>query len=277
MHAQITKDRNGGEAYWESPQATVTAGKQYQFSGYSRSNVSVAVVAMYTKQNGNTSTQTLGTVSGTGAWQQYATTITIPAGVTKVRFAHVLSAVGYVEVDNYSLQLVPSGTTPAPPVPAPKPTISSFTATPASILTGSSTVLAWAVSGASSTSIDQGVGAVTGSSKSVSPTQSVTYTLTAINPSGTATSSVKVSVTLPPPPPAPKPSCTLSANPTSIAQGSSTVLTFGSQNAASGSIDNGVGAVAASGTKTVSPSANTLYTGTFLAQEARPHARRRLR
>lgn len=75
------------------------------------------------------------------------------------------------------------------------PAISSFTATPGSITAGQSSVLAWSVSNASSTSIDNGVGAVTGTSVTVSPTVTTTYTLSAVNPAGTSTAHATVTVT----------------------------------------------------------------------------------
>lgn len=65
-------------------------------------------------------------------------------------------------------------------------------------------------------------------------------------------------------PPPLAPTCTLTANPASITVGSNSVLTFSSQNATTASVDNGVGAVPTSGTKTVSPVVTTLYTGTFV-------------
>lgn len=78
--------------------------------------------------------------------------------------------------------------------PAPTPIISSFTASPASIASGSST-LAWTVSGATSVSINQGVGTVTGTTtKVVTPTATTTYTLTATNSSGSVTASATVTV-----------------------------------------------------------------------------------
>ncbi|MCL4849901.1 MAG: hypothetical protein KJZ78_00785, partial [Bryobacteraceae bacterium] len=77
-----------------------------------------------------------------------------------------------------TLQLTSSAT-------ASKPVISSFTATPASIDSGNASTLAWSVSGATSLSINQGVGTVTGAaSKSVTPAATTTYTLTATNAAG---------------------------------------------------------------------------------------------
>ena len=77
------------------------------------------------------------------------------------------------------------------------PVISAFTATPASVTEGDSSVLAWTVTGAVSLSINQGVGAVTGVSKSVTPAATTIYTLTATNAGGSATKTVTVTVTPP--------------------------------------------------------------------------------
>lgn len=77
------------------------------------------------------------------------------------------------------------------------PTITSFTATPATITSGQNATLAWVVSQADSLRIDQGIGTVTGSSRSVSPTGTTTYTLTATNTSGSQTAQATVTVNAP--------------------------------------------------------------------------------
>ncbi len=66
------------------------------------------------------------------------------------------------------------------------------------------------------------------------------------------------------PPPPPPPSCTLSANPSTINQGDSSILHWVTSNATSISINHGVGVVTpvASGYKSVSPSSTTTYTAT---------------
>lgn len=88
--------------------------------------------------------------------------------------------------------------TPGPaagaPDPVASPVISSFAATPAMIDPGQSTTLQWTVSGATSLSIDQNVGAVGGTSVSVSPAEKTIYTLTATGPGGTSTSTAGVGV-----------------------------------------------------------------------------------
>jgi uncharacterized protein YkwD/chitodextrinase len=85
------------------------------------------------------------------------------------------------------------GGTPLPPSTA--PAIASFSANPASITAGQSATLSWSVSGATALSIDNGIGAVTGSgSRAVTPAQTTTYRLTATNNAGTSSKSVTVTV-----------------------------------------------------------------------------------
>lgn len=85
----------------------------------------------------------------------------------------------------------PSGSSP--------PKIVSFSASPASIVAGQATTLSWTVTGATSVSIDPGVGPVTGATdRSVSPAQSTTYVLTASNAAGSVTATAAVGVTKPP-------------------------------------------------------------------------------
>ena len=60
------------------------------------------------------------------------------------------------------------------------PSILSFTATPSAVTAGQPATLTWSVSGPATVSIDNGVGDVSGTtSKTVLPTQTTTYTLTA--------------------------------------------------------------------------------------------------
>jgi serine/threonine-protein kinase len=75
------------------------------------------------------------------------------------------------------------------------PVVTSFGAQPASIAAGESSYLAWSVTGATTISIDQGVGAVTGTTVSVSPSATTTYTLIAASAAGTATATATVTVT----------------------------------------------------------------------------------
>ena len=91
----------------------------------------------------------------------------------------------------YVDQIITPGGTPTTPAPS----VSSFTATPSAVSSGQSATLAWSVNGATSVSIDNGIGAVSGNgSSTVSLNRTTTFTLTASNSWGTTTASVTVSV-----------------------------------------------------------------------------------
>jgi hypothetical protein len=68
------------------------------------------------------------------------------------------------------------------------------------------------------------------------------------------------------PPPVVAPTVTLTAAPTSIVKGTCTTLTWATTNATSVAIDQGVGTVVASGTKSVCPIINTTYSITAIGQ-----------
>lgn len=79
----------------------------------------------------------------------------------------------------------------------PPPTISSFTAASSTINAGQSTTLSWVATGATNLNITPGVGTVTGTSRTVSPATTTTYTLRATNASGSVTAATTVTVTVP--------------------------------------------------------------------------------
>jgi hypothetical protein len=62
----------------------------------------------------------------------------------------------------------------------------------------------------------------------------------------------------------PAPTCSMSANPTSITQGASSVISWTTANVASASFNNGITSTATSGSATMSPQTTTTYTGTFV-------------
>ena len=141
------------------------------------------------------------------------------------------------------------------------PVIDSFEANPPTIEAGESSTLGWKVSGATTVSIDEGIGnvALTGT-RAVSPGTTTVYTLTATNSAGasvTATAQVIVSG-------APAPDNlpvvnSFTAIPSDIAAGSSSTLSWSVSNATSVTIEPGVGTFASSGHTIVSPAATTTY------------------
>ncbi len=102
---------------------------------------------------------------------------------------------GGIDSKTQTVDVTPSDDpTPAPPISA--PIIESFTATPDMLEAGQSSTLTWTLSGdeATSITIDNGVGEVTGDTAEVSPTATTTYTLTATNEGGDDTETVTVVV-----------------------------------------------------------------------------------
>ena len=131
------------------------------------------------------------------------------------------------------------------------PTIDTFVSDDYSIQTGESATLSWDTTNAVSARINRGIGAVAvDGSRTVSPTVTTNYTLTAVGSGGEeVTRSLAIVVS----------DCDLptvdsfAADDTSIESGESTTLRWGTTGAASASINQGVGAVAVDGTQVVSP------------------------
>jgi peptidoglycan-associated lipoprotein len=93
---------------------------------------------------------------------------------------------------------------PPPPAPAPAQPTVNLQASAANIQRGEAVTLNWTSTNATSLNLSPGVGTVAAQGNTrVTPTDSTTYTLTAMGPGGTADSSVRVGVTVPPPPPPP--------------------------------------------------------------------------
>jgi len=144
------------------------------------------------------------------------------------------------------------------------PVISGFGASPSSIYQGDGSTLSWSVSGATSLSLDQGIGNVLGStSRAVSPSGSTLYTLTAVNSMNgvdvvrTATATVTVS-----PRPTVPTIVQFAPDAATIGAGNGTTLRWNVTNAV-GNVNvslSSVGPVAATGSIWVTPGITTAYT-----------------
>jgi PKD repeat protein len=260
-------DVTGQSAVSVSPTATTTYTLTATGRGGTRTQtVQVTVTAPMGVPSISAFTATPDTVTAGGssqlAWSvSGATSITIDNGVGDVTGRNSAS-VSPTATTTYKLTAAGPGGNATAQVTVTvsaqaAPVISSFTASPASINAGGSSQLAWSVSGATSLSIDGGVGDVTGrSSASVSPTATTTYTLTATGAGGTRTATATVTVTSASAPVI----ASFTASPASISAGGSSQLAWSVSNATSVSIDNGVGDVTTRSSASVSPTATTLYT-----------------
>jgi len=152
-----------------------------------------------------------------------------------------------------------TGCNGTPPTPTAIPIINSFSAVPSTITAGESSTLSWSVTGATSVTIDNGIGSVALSGTTVvNPTTTTTYTLTATNSAGSVTASVTVTVLILTGFPIID---SFLANPSIIMPiGGSSTLSWSVTDATTVTIDNGIGSVALSGSTVVNPTTDTTYT-----------------
>ena len=133
------------------------------------------------------------------------------------------------------------------------PTV-QLSANPSAVLPGDPCVLVWTSQNAASVSIDQGIGEVGLSGTiMVHPQSTTTYTITATSPCGVASQSVTVMVNHPP-------TVGIATVPGSIVAGQTSQLSWTSTNAATITIDQGIGSVTPNGWLDISPTTTTTYT-----------------
>jgi hypothetical protein len=148
----------------------------------------------------------------------------------------------------------------------PEPIIDYFYISPARVAKGGSAALYLSVSNATSVTIEPGIGAVNSyGSRLVYPANSGYYTLTATGPGGTRTKTTTVEVTVPQVATAPEaqPAPVIDhfyVYPKTVAKGQTTTFYWSVSNSTSVTIDGGVGAVNASGSRPTLPTNSGYYT-----------------
>ncbi len=121
---------------------------------------------------------------------------------------------------------------------------------------GECSALSWSTTDATSQSIDQGIGSVAASgSQRICPTETTTYTLTASGSGGSLSPEPTATVTVE----QPKPDGDLFADPERISRGQCSTLSWITRDTPIRSIDQGIGSVAASGSRSVCPTETTTY------------------
>jgi len=133
---------------------------------------------------------------------------------------------------------------------------------PTTITAGETATISYSSSNADTVTISPATGGSLGTSGTVvvSPTQNTTYTLTANNPRGPVTCQVALTVNPATPAGQAPRIVTFSGNPTTLSSGQSSTLTWNVEGADTVEISGGIGTVPATGTRPVSPTANTNYT-----------------
>jgi len=143
------------------------------------------------------------------------------------------------------------------------PAIKSFEVTPEVINAGESATLKWAIVGADSAEIDQGIGAVAlNGSRTINPQATTTYQLTAHTTGGDIVASVQVTVQEGETSEGAEPKAVVqyfTASPVTVNAGESATLQWEVTGADSVEIDQGIGPVALNGTTAVNPAETTTY------------------
>ena len=199
-----------------------------------------------------------------------ADTVTIDA-IGRVDPSHGTSSVAPMETTVYKLTATnktsSANATTTVTVARPQVRILSFTAIPATIMTGESSTLQWTTENADTVTL-VGVGnvAVNGTAP-VSPKETTTYTLQARNKYGDVTATTVVRLTVAPPPPCtncpptgtPPRIVRFNATPPDILSTEKSTINWQVENADVVNI-TGIGAVPLTGSQQVSPQQTTTYT-----------------
>ena len=191
------------------------------------------------------------------------TSRTIAPGIGSVPVSGSRSGVCPAATTTYTLAATGPGgaVTPEPEVTVtvtpPQPT-ASLDANPLRVTSGSCSTLSWSTSDATDVSLNQGIGTVsTSGSRQVCPTSTTAYNLTVSGPGGSLSPSPGVTVTVAASSPAP--AGTIGVDPAFLDRGGCSVLSWSTTDATSRSIDQGIGSVAASGSRRVCPTETTTY------------------
>jgi phospholipase C len=173
---------------------------------------------------------------------------TVSPAQTTTYVATATDANGKAATSSITVTVVPQGSAPT----------MSLSISPGVVAAGQSTTLTWASTNSTAVTISPSVlgddvtSVALSGSTAIVPSATTTYTATATGAGGTtASASATINIL----------GVTLVANPTTVGPGQTAALSWTSSNAATLSIDQGIGAVnGPSGSLSVSPAATTIYT-----------------
>lgn len=93
-----------GDAKWYFDPVSVSAGNQYEFSDYFKSNVRTYITVELKKSDNSVSYLDLGFVDPSLTWTQFKKVFAVPSGVVSLTIFHVIKNVGWLEIDNFFLK-----------------------------------------------------------------------------------------------------------------------------------------------------------------------------
>lgn len=100
-----------GDAKWYFDKIAITPGTVYTYKDHYRSNTISDIIGQYTLQNGTFHYFGLAKeIQPTANWQTITATFTPPSTATHVTFFHLISAVGFVEIDDVEMYETGTGT-----------------------------------------------------------------------------------------------------------------------------------------------------------------------
>lgn len=121
-----TTNYTNGDAKWYYTPQPAEAGATYTVSDFYQSNVQSRVVIMFNLTNGTQKYVELATAAASpSTWKMYSKTVIAPANTVSMSVFHLISRVGWLITDDYSVTLLTSTPTPTPtatPSPSPIPT-----------------------------------------------------------------------------------------------------------------------------------------------------------
>jgi peptidoglycan/xylan/chitin deacetylase (PgdA/CDA1 family) len=98
----VMKSYTDGDAKWYFTPINVTAGSTYNLSEWYHGTVPTEQLVQF-DDGTNYSYLDLGTKAAASGWTQLTGTFTVPAGMTHATIFHVISSVGYLQTDDYSV------------------------------------------------------------------------------------------------------------------------------------------------------------------------------
>jgi peptidoglycan/xylan/chitin deacetylase (PgdA/CDA1 family) len=100
------KTYSNGDAKWYFEDIKVSAGQEYVFSDYYKSNRKSNITVRYLMANGSYTYQGLSDPEAAADWTLFKTNITVPANAVSMTVFHVINGVGYLLVDDFSLSIL---------------------------------------------------------------------------------------------------------------------------------------------------------------------------
>jgi len=96
-----------GDAKWYPQPIALTAGNQYRYTAWYKTNARVQAVVMFTKADGSVSyfgmPQPFPAANASTVWQQYSETFTVPAGTVSVSPFLFIAGNGFLSIDDVNI------------------------------------------------------------------------------------------------------------------------------------------------------------------------------